>query len=138
NDIPDLILEMDIVDQLKQRVSLARRLDTAHHKMTKTNHERNWIKNAAKEAEVDLDSDFDRDSDTEIRKSKKDKNAITALKAELNQLLKKPLLARGVSTKFITSGNHPLIEDLMSGSGHAEILGVRGTTAGEATVRRKA
>lgn len=56
--VPDLIVDLDIVDKLKHRVSLARRVDSASHKITKANHDRNWMKKAAEEMEVEVDSDF--------------------------------------------------------------------------------
>ena len=37
------------------------------------------------------------------------------LKAELRGLLKQPLVARGVSTRYVTSGNHPIAHDMLAG-----------------------
>lgn len=39
-----------------------------------------------------------------------------ALKAELKQLLAQPLVARGVSTRYITSGSRPIVDDVISGT----------------------
>lgn len=47
------------------------------------------------------------------RKAKNAKNA--ALKSELKQLLSQPLLARGVSTRYITGGSRPIVDDLIAG-----------------------
>ncbi|KAG5633282.1 hypothetical protein DXG03_006603, partial [Asterophora parasitica] len=47
------------------------------------------------------------------RKAKDAKNA--ALKAELKHLLSQPLIASGVSAKYITSGSRPIVDDLIAG-----------------------
>lgn len=57
-EIPEIPVELSLVDKLKQRVQLARQIETAHHKIKKANHERNWMKETAEAMEIDLDSDF--------------------------------------------------------------------------------
>lgn len=47
------------------------------------------------------------------RKAQNAKNA--GLKAELKRLLSQPLIARGVSTRYITSGSRPIVDDLIAG-----------------------
>lgn len=37
------------------------------------------------------------------------------LKAELKGLLKQPLIARGVSTRYVTSGSNPIAHDMLAG-----------------------
>jgi ATP-dependent RNA helicase DDX24/MAK5 len=37
------------------------------------------------------------------------------LKAELRELLKQPLVARGVSTRYVTSGSNPIAHDMLAG-----------------------
>ena len=37
------------------------------------------------------------------------------LKAELRELLRQPLVARGVSTRYVTSGSRPIAHDMMAG-----------------------
>lgn len=58
DDIPELVIDLDVLDKLKQRVALARRVDAVEHKQTKVNHEQNWLKQTAQELEVDIDLDF--------------------------------------------------------------------------------
>lgn len=58
DDIPNLSLELDILQKLKQRVSLAKRIDAGLHKQTKADHERNWLKQTAKDLDIDIDPDF--------------------------------------------------------------------------------
>ena len=44
------------------------------------------------------------------------------LKAELKTLLKEPLVARGVSAKYPTSGSKVIIDDLLAAAGMFTIL----------------
>ena len=62
-------------------------------------------------------SDDDDDSKAVPSKhKKKTANAKTsALKAELKELLAQPLVARGVSTRYITSGSRSIVDDVMAG-----------------------
>lgn len=51
------------------------------------------------------------------KRQRKSANAKTAaLKAELKELLAQPLIARGVSTRYITSGSRPIVDDVMTGA----------------------
>lgn len=45
------------------------------------------------------------------------------LKAELRALLAEPLVARGVSAKYPTSGSKVIVDDLIGGKGHGVLLG---------------
>jgi ATP-dependent RNA helicase DDX24/MAK5 len=54
------------------------------------------------------------------KQRKKQNDAKTAtLKAQLKKLLSQPLLSRGVSTRYITSGNRPIADDIISGDGRS-------------------
>lgn len=57
-DIPEMSIELNLLDKLKIRVQLARKIDSAQHRIKKNNHERNWMKEAAEAMEIELDSDF--------------------------------------------------------------------------------
>ena len=50
---------MDLLDKLKSRVQLARKIDSMQHKVKKENHEKKWLREAAEAMEIELDSDFD-------------------------------------------------------------------------------
>ena len=39
------------------------------------------------------------------------------MRAELKALLAQPLLARGVSTRYVTSGSRPIVDDFIAGRG---------------------
>lgn len=47
-----------MLDKLKIRVQLARKIENFRHKIKKTNHDRKWMKETAEALGVDLDSDF--------------------------------------------------------------------------------
>jgi len=140
SEIPEIGTELSLIDKLKARVQLARQIDTAQHKVKKENHDRNWMKETAEALEVELDSDFISDADEENpakqrRKAKNAKNA--ALKAELNRLLSQPLIARGVSTRYITGGSRPIVDDLIGGEYNETMLGSKKAEAGNDLVVKK-
>ena len=58
NDIPEMPIELDLLDKLKKRVQLARKIDVAQHRVRKEKHEKNWMKEAAEAMEIKLDSDL--------------------------------------------------------------------------------
>ncbi|KAH7912169.1 ATP-dependent RNA helicase [Hygrophoropsis aurantiaca] len=140
-DIPEMSVELTLMDKLKTRILLARQIDSQQHKIKKENHERNWIKETADAMEIALDSDFLSGSEDESQPSKfkrKKRNVKTAsLKAELNQLLSQPLIARGVSTRYITSGYRPIAHDMVAGDYHETMLGLKKTEAGNDVVAAK-
>jgi ATP-dependent RNA helicase DDX24/MAK5 len=78
------------------------------------------------------------------------------LKAELKHLLSQPLVAKGVSTRYITSGSRPIVDDLIAGecklsclvniqsiwlthilTDHETMLGLKKAEAGSDLVPRK-
>jgi hypothetical protein len=46
---------------------------------------------------------------------------IKALKRRLSELLSQPLISRGISAKFITSGSRPIVSDLLRGESEYDI-----------------
>ncbi|KAF9467758.1 P-loop containing nucleoside triphosphate hydrolase protein [Collybia nuda] len=141
-EIPEMSIELSLLDKLKYRVQLARKIETMQHKIKKVNHDRNWMKETAEALEIELDSDFVSDDDEEKpsnqkRKAKDAKSA--ALKAELRELLSQPLVMRGVSTRYITSGSRPIVDDLIAGEYNETIVGLKRVEAGNdlTTVKKK-
>ncbi|KAJ7029259.1 ATP-dependent RNA helicase [Mycena alexandri] len=133
SEIAEMGIELNLLDKLKERVQLARQIETTHHKIKKANHDRKWMQETAEALEVELDSDFVSDSDEEKpsnqkRKAKDLKNA--NLKVELKRLLAQPLVARGVSTRYITSGSRPIVDDLIAGAFNETMVGIKKTEAG--------
>ena len=51
----------------------------------------------------------------------KNSSQIKALKRQLSDLLSQPLIARGISAKFITSGSRPIVNDLLRGESAYDI-----------------
>lgn len=53
-----MTIELSMLDRLKARVQLARKIENTQHKIKKTNHDRNWMRETAEVLGVDLDSDY--------------------------------------------------------------------------------
>ncbi|KIJ61810.1 hypothetical protein HYDPIDRAFT_115264 [Hydnomerulius pinastri MD-312] len=140
-DIPEISVELTLLDSLKKRIHLARQIDSQQHKVKKQNHERSWLKETAEAMEIELDSDVMSASDGENKPSKYQKKQFDAktasLKAELKGMLSRPLLARGVSTRYITSGSRPIADDIIAGKVHDTMLGLKKTDAGSDLVATK-
>lgn len=136
-DIPEISMEMTLLDDLKARVHLARQIDLQQHKVKKQNHERYWVKETAEAMDIELDSDFMSASDdgkpSKFQKKRSDAKVVS-LKAELKALLSKPLLARGISARYITSGSRSIVDDLIEGNVHESMLGLKRTEAGDDVV----
>lgn len=169
-------IELYMLDKLKARVQLARQIDVAQHKVKKEKHEKNWLQETADAMGIELDSDFaDRyarphpvclpvfeprrppsDGETKPTGPTKRRKATDARvkdqKLQLKQLLIQPILAQGVSKRYVTSGSNPIAHELLAGeselvicrcgdqtcaqwkpsllrTGHGIMLGVKKTTA---------
>ncbi len=57
-EIQQMPIELDLLDKLKGRVQLAKKIDVAQHKVKKQKHEENWLREAAEAMEIELDSDL--------------------------------------------------------------------------------
>ncbi|OCH86850.1 DEAD-domain-containing protein [Obba rivulosa] len=142
-DIPEMPVDLYLLDKLKARIQLARGIDTAQHKVRKEKHERNWLKEAAEAMEIELDSDLDSPTDDDARnalskrKLKAAEAKTAALKAELKQLLAQPLVARGISTRYITSGSRPVADEMLAGELNEQMVGLRKVEAGSDLVPAK-
>lgn len=56
-DLPTLPIDFSILDQLKKRVELAKKIDAAQHRATKEAHDDKWLRDAAEAMEIDLEED---------------------------------------------------------------------------------
>jgi ATP-dependent RNA helicase DDX24/MAK5 len=54
DEVPDLPVERDLFDKLKQRTLVAREIDKIHHSSSKKKHEDNWLKTTAEALEIEL------------------------------------------------------------------------------------
>ncbi|EIW78544.1 P-loop containing nucleoside triphosphate hydrolase protein [Coniophora puteana RWD-64-598 SS2] len=119
DEVLEMSVELALLDKLKERIRVARQIDAQQHKVKKENHDRKWMKEAADAMEIELDSDFMSASEDEGRPTKhvqkKASGKTAALKAELKALLAQPLVAKGVSTSYVTSGSRPIAADFVAG-----------------------
>ncbi|KAG1053060.1 hypothetical protein G6F43_004834 [Rhizopus delemar] len=111
-EYPLFPVDLNILRSMKERVELAREIDTIHHRESKQTHEENWMRNLAKEMDVDFDEDMmqgkgHQKSEKELQK---ERARAAGLKNKLNQLLQKSILPAGVSRKFLAGG---LVSDLI-------------------------
>lgn len=62
-----------------------------------------------------LSSDSDDETKLSNQKRKAKDAKMAALKAELKRLLSQPLIAKGILTRYITSGSRSIVDDLLAG-----------------------
>jgi ATP-dependent RNA helicase DDX24/MAK5 len=65
----------------------------------------------------------DAEDDPDAPFTKKSAGKVDKLKAELAGLLAQPLVARGVSARYPTSGSRVIVDDVLSGDAHTTMLG---------------
>jgi len=141
-EMPEMPVELYMLDKLKARVQLARQIDTAQHKTRKENHEKNWLKETAEAMEIELDSGLESADDEAASAPTKQKRKaaeakMAGLKAELRRLLAQPLVAQGVSTRYITSGSVSIADDMLAGEYHETMVGLKKIEAGSDLVKAK-
>ncbi|KAF8171500.1 ATP-dependent RNA helicase [Pholiota molesta] len=141
-DIPEVTVDLGMLDKLKARVQLARKIENTQHKIKKTNHDRNWMRETAEVLGVELDSDYLSESDNENKLSTQKRKAkdgkMQGMKAELKYLLSQPLIAKGVIKNYITSGSTSIVDDLLAGGLNDTMVGLKKAEAGsEMTLIKK-
>lgn len=126
--VPLLPIETDIVTQMRERSRIAS--EVADHDIVSNSLKKddNWLKKAADELEIDLSSD-EEDQDVILAKNKNkklnktiSKERLRSLKAELNELLKKPLRT-DLRKRYLTGGLVNLADNLVKKRGHETIIG---------------
>lgn len=55
--MPELPVEHSVLAQLKERITVAVKIEKAMHIVKKKNHEKNWMREAAEAMDLELDSD---------------------------------------------------------------------------------
>ena len=133
-NMQELQVEFSLLTKLRERVELARQIEVAHHRADKAAHEESWLQQAAKDMELDLDNDEDHDSHDGRGASKKRSRAAKAqerdLCARLKAMLGQPLMLRGISAKYLTSGGSATFAtQMLSGSNHKVMFGLTQTKA---------
>ncbi|KAJ3780339.1 ATP-dependent RNA helicase [Lentinula aff. detonsa] len=126
SEILEMPIDLGMLDKLKSRIQLARQIETTHHKSNKAKYDRKWLKETAEAMEIELDSDFASDSDDHAtkRQRKTDQAKTATMKAQLKHMLSQPLIARGISARYITSGSNHIVDELISGEHNEKMLGV--------------
>lgn len=127
-DLKMLPIDSDIVQQLKKRLNVASKLTDATIAESKLNQEDNWMRQAAKDLGVDDWSGFGEDDFLKKDKRRKNQKKLgkrdkKMLKAELKELLSKPIRTHGGS--YITGGRNSLASQLLNNQ-HAGTGGVMG------------
>lgn len=132
--VPLLPIEMDIVQQLRQRSDLASELADHEIASKSLRKDDNWLRNAADELGIDIDSD-DEEKDIILAKNKNkklnkvvDKNEAKSMRAELNSLLKMPI-RKDLRRSYLTGGLVNLADSLVKKRGHNNIIGYERTDA---------
>ena len=127
--LPSLPVEYTFLERIRERLQLAREIDSLVHRETKQSHDDAWLRNLAQDAEIGMESDEGSDADDNEaavhsrsgrrrgKGARAARDQIGALRAQLDALLAKPLSARGVSQRYLTAGSRPeFVESMLSGS----------------------
>ncbi|KAI9465910.1 ATP-dependent RNA helicase [Lactarius psammicola] len=136
SDIGEMNVEHHLLDKLKRRLRVAKEIDSMQHRANKANHEKKWMRATADALDIELDSDYVSDNGTE-RSSKAHGSRLVQLKAELKELLNQPVVARGVSTRYVTYGSRPVAPAILAGEYQEGMIGVEKTDASANAVPSK-
>ncbi|WVQ78919.1 ATP-dependent RNA helicase MAK5 [Cryptococcus sp. DSM 104549] len=132
HELPELTIEAGFLPALRERIRVATAIEKAQHQATKKTHDNNWLLETAEAMDIDIDpsmlSGEEDDPDAPYYKAKKTvrgkgKAKVDGLKAELRELLGERLLARGVSTRYPTSGSKVIVDGMINSTGHSTLLG---------------
>ncbi|BFZ60202.1 ATP-dependent RNA helicase [Saitoella coloradoensis] len=116
-------IDRQLVAKLKPRITLAKKITEGDKAQSKKGHEDAWLKQAAEDLGVDIDEAI-----SVPDKKINSKSARAGMKAELAELLKQPVRG-GFSTKYLTSGEVNLAQQLLDGKSHSMFLGKDVSTA---------
>ncbi|KAK8861716.1 ATP-dependent RNA helicase MAK5 [Kwoniella newhampshirensis] len=133
HELPELPIESGFLPAMKERIRLAREIEKVQHQATKQSHDKNWLLEAAEAMDIDLDpsmlSGEEDDPDLpffrpqKATRGKGKAQRVEGMKEELKGLLKEKMVARGVSTRYPTSGSKVIVDDLLRETGHTTLLG---------------
>ncbi|XP_064083303.1 ATP-dependent RNA helicase DDX24-like [Macrobrachium nipponense] len=103
-DLPPFPVDVNVMDQVKTRVDFARQLELMEHSNRKERAQDNWLKKAAREAEIMLDDDDDDEDEVADRamKAAREKRETKVMKAKLRSMLSRPLVGSTFSGKYPT------------------------------------
>ncbi|KAG0198529.1 ATP-dependent RNA helicase [Mortierella sp. GBA30] len=108
--IPEFPIDRSVINEMKKRVALAKKIDEQEHRVQKAAHQDDWMLKSAEAMDIILDEDVlnagpkakDKDDDNSAMTGRK--NKIKAMRAELKAMLQTRMMPQGVSAKYITSG----------------------------------
>lgn len=125
-DIKALPIDVDILDQLKERLDLAAKIAQAEVATQSSQKEKNWIEKAAEELGVDDIDEFEDDFLKRDRKRREgkalDKQNVKVMKAKLRDLLKKQIRKSG-RRSYIASGLNNVAQMLLKNQGTSTVMG---------------
>ncbi|GAV47240.1 hypothetical protein ZYGR_0H00810 [Zygosaccharomyces rouxii] len=123
-EVPLLPIELDIVNELKERGSLASELAEHQLALTSINKQDNWMQKAAEDLGIDIDSDEEFMDSNKSKKQKKTMGKVEAKQARayLNQLLSRPI-RKDRRQKYLTGGFVNLADNIVKKRGHESIIG---------------
>eukprot|EP00467_Chlorarachnion_reptans_P007952 CAMPEP_0114521558 /NCGR_PEP_ID=MMETSP0109-20121206/20247_1 /TAXON_ID=29199 /ORGANISM="Chlorarachnion reptans, Strain CCCM449" /LENGTH=780 /DNA_ID=CAMNT_0001702665 /DNA_START=142 /DNA_END=2484 /DNA_ORIENTATION=- len=110
-DIPEYPLESRFLRQIKQRISLALKIDAILSKRNKRKSNNDWFRKNAKLMDIDLDDDL-LDDDEEDQEARVEQGKCKQMQAALDRMLKEPLVAQGINRNFLSlNENMTILED---------------------------
>ncbi|KAH3660506.1 hypothetical protein OGAPHI_007092 [Ogataea philodendri] len=126
DDMKTLPLEMEILDQLRERLELSAKLAQAEINNQVVNKEKSWIEKAADELGIEDLSDLEEDDFLKRDRKRKEGKQLSkqdskVLRAQLKQLLNQPL-RKGGRRSYIAGGLTNVADILARGS-QSNILG---------------
>ncbi|KAF9337567.1 ATP-dependent RNA helicase [Linnemannia elongata] len=112
--IPDFPIDRGVINEMKKRVALAKKIDEQEHRVQKSAHQDDWMLKSAEAMDIILDEDVlnaapksskNKGGDDEDNSAMTGrKNKIKAMRAELKAMLQTRMMPQGASAKYITSG----------------------------------
>ncbi|KAI1316568.1 ATP-dependent RNA helicase [Mortierella claussenii] len=129
NGIAEFPIDRGVINEMKKRVALAKKIDEQEHRIQKAAHQDDWMLKSAEAMDIILDEDVlnagpqvkDKDDDNSAMTGRK--NKIKAMRAELKAMLQKRLMPQGASAKYITSGSiRDLADRLRDSDNHNPLM----------------
>ncbi|KAF9982781.1 ATP-dependent RNA helicase [Modicella reniformis] len=127
NGITEFPVEHSVLTEMKKRVALAKKIDEQEHRIQKAAHQDDWMRKSAEAMDIILDEDMlssgpkfkNEEDDIDSSAMTARKNKIKSMRAELKAMLQKPLMPKGASAKYITSGSiRDLADRLRNNTNH--------------------
>ncbi|KAI8918229.1 P-loop containing nucleoside triphosphate hydrolase protein [Powellomyces hirtus] len=142
--IPEFPVDRSLLAGIKLRMNIAKKIDEAEHKKQKKQHEKNWFRKAAEDMDVELDMDFidtrltgEQDTDRSRKVAADQQAKVQALKAQLNELLAKDFVPKGISGNYLTSNVDKGLADVLIKAGATKSkMPTQGTTNAAQEIKR--